>query len=276
MLTSGIPTMGDYCQVVQSGAFHEMERFSDEFLATYADGLAPYSEKWVGDPLHQWSRQWEYPYVFERVDARVSNAESRGARVLDAGSGVTFFPYYLQSRLPVGQICCVDRDDNLAPIFRDINSRSAARVDFTTAEMSCLPFDDEFFQIAYCISVLEHASNYPTIIEEFSRVLDTKGILVITFDISIDGDRDIPLRGAKDLLGELYNIFPESTRVPITVDNARDGTRILTTRAVAKHDRGLLPWRHPLISALAALRKGQLPGRLSYPDLTCFCAVFRK
>jgi SAM-dependent methyltransferase len=272
----GVPSLADYHALVRSPEFAEIERFSAEFLATHADALAPYARKWVRDPLHQWSRQWEYPYVADHVDAHGAAAAGQTMRILDAGSGVTFFPYLLASRPTVGEVHCVDSDDSLEEIYAEIASRSAAPVRFTTADLSSLPFDDGSFQVVYCISVLEHTENYPQIIREFYRVLERAGLLVVTFDISIDGDRDISIDGAQGLLDELRTAFGDPAPAPPFIADIAKSQEILTTRAIAKHDRSLLPWRPPLRAALTSLRKARLPKRWTYPNLTCYCGTFTK
>lgn len=273
-IASGVPTMADYQDLVRSPEFAEMERFSAEFLQTHAEALAPYARKWVRDPLHQWSRQWEYPYVAAHVDAHAAGTSRPPLRILDAGSGVTFFPHYLASRPDVGEVHCVDSDGGLENIYAQLAVKSDAAVRFTTADLASLPFEDRYFQIVYCISVLEHTENYPRIIREFHRVLDEGGLLVVTFDISIDGDRDICVEGAQRLLEELHRVFGEPSSAGLSVPDAIQSPGILTTRAVAQHDRSLLPWRHPLRTALTSLCKARLPKRWTYPNLTCFCGTF--
>jgi len=66
-LRNAIPTASDYQALLDSGLFRELESFSDAFLKDNEVALRPYASQWVADPLHQWSRQWEYPFVFERA-----------------------------------------------------------------------------------------------------------------------------------------------------------------------------------------------------------------
>lgn len=90
-LRDGVPLKHELDTVLRSEVFLEMEAYSEGFLERNRDVLAGYTAKWGADnPLHSWSRQWEYPYVFGKV-AEVVRAHPR-ARILDAGSGATFFP----------------------------------------------------------------------------------------------------------------------------------------------------------------------------------------
>src|SRR4051794_25299068 len=64
-----------------------MEGFQNEFVAEtrplwHRDFPIP------GDALMHFSRQWEYPYAWTNI------GRGRG-RLLDAGSGITFFPFLM-------------------------------------------------------------------------------------------------------------------------------------------------------------------------------------
>lgn len=275
MLRSGIPKLDDYQECVSGPDFRRMEEFSEDFLKRNQAALQPYSKKWVGDPLHSWSRQWEYPFVFEHLQDDDPNRAGAEARVLDAGSGFTFFPFYVATQTGF-HISCVDTDGSLSEIFQSADAPGKSKVEFTSADISDLPFEDSSFQAIYCISVLEHTRDFLEIIQEFRRVLTADGYLIVTFDVSIDGDRDIPPSRADSLLRELESVFPHSDLEENSFENAVRQPGILTTSKMAQLDRTLLPWRHPLVSTLSSLRKGRLPRRWwSFPDLTCYCAVFR-
>ena len=274
MLTTGIPSMTDYQMLLQSDSFREMESFSSTFLNNHKNPLAPYARKWVADPLHQWSRQWEYPFVFDQVNRWTTQQGIKQAKVLDAGSGVTFFSYYL-SKILGCQMQCVDQDESLHEIYHSINrSQQGTDVTFQSGDISALPFDDNTFQVVYCISVLEHTENYPAIIREFRRVLADDGMLIVTFDISVDGERDIPIDEAENLLDELHRSFPGSSSEPAMLASVAESEDALTTREIEKIDPRLLPWRRSLRSTLASLRRGKLPS-CEIPNLTFYCGTYK-
>ena len=87
-ISAGIPSELEYLSTLQSDEFRDMEVFSDEFLSTNEDTLREYGRKSVRDPLHQWSRQSEYPFVLSRIQSCPDTGEKRES--LDAGSGITF------------------------------------------------------------------------------------------------------------------------------------------------------------------------------------------
>ena len=56
-LPEGISELDDYQRLLDSPVFREMREFADRFLGDHRGLLKPYARKWVGDPLHNWSRQ---------------------------------------------------------------------------------------------------------------------------------------------------------------------------------------------------------------------------
>jgi len=249
-----------------------MRAFSDGFLARNSTQLRRYPHKWVPDPLHQWSRQWEYPYVFERIRRHAKDStRTETYKILDAGSGVTFFPFFLANTLDNPNITCCDYDQSLEAIYQDIVSEHKGRVCFIPADLHHLPFPDQSFDAIYCISVLEHTSDHIAVIAEFKRILKPGGILCITFDIAINGDADIPPQQAQALIADIYRSFPSDA--PVDYSNLPSdvlGTDILTTRWIRTLDKSLLPWKYPTLVALKPLLVLRLPKSL-FRNLTVFC-----
>jgi hypothetical protein len=97
-LCSGVIPRDNYLRFVGSCLFRQMEDYSDTFLEKNAFFLNKYKKKWIFDPFHQWSRQWEYPYVFLKIKNYSTRSKSK-LNILDAGSGITFFPYYINSKI---------------------------------------------------------------------------------------------------------------------------------------------------------------------------------
>jgi 2-polyprenyl-3-methyl-5-hydroxy-6-metoxy-1,4-benzoquinol methylase len=143
---------------------------------------------WPCDPLHTWSRIWEYPYVYHNIKAwRQDLAKDCMPSVVDVGSGVTFFPF---SVAKLGcEVICTDID----PVCMEDLSRacnhivhSPGTVDFRLVENSLLPFDNEECDAVYCISVLEHITDFEKTIAEMARILKPNGLCLITCDINLN------------------------------------------------------------------------------------------
>jgi len=272
-LLEGVPKENEYRNLLTSSEFKELEKFSGLFLLKNGKSLRAYGRKWVKDSLHQWNRQWEYPFVFSKVQSSLNIDEKK--RILDAGSGVTFFPYYIKSKYKSCNIYCCDNDKALARIFQKINKREHS-VEFSCADLQRLPYEDDWFEIVYCISVLEHTDHYRDIIDEFYRVIKPNGRLIVTFDVSMDGTRQIiPEKGA-ELLRMLRKKFDGAKDKSCDLMSQITKSEIVTTHKVKEIDARLLPWRLP---SFIYLTKSFLSGRgfIKWPPLlTLFCVCLTK
>ena len=273
-LRGGIAHEIDYKVLIESDEFREMEIFSTEFLTKNQSILGSYTKKWVGDPLHQWSRQWEYPFVFSRLESSLANTSQ--PKVLDAGSGMTFFPYYVKQKIKSSEIYCCDSDESLAMSYRAINDGAQNRVEFSHADMRKAPYQDDWFDAVYCISVLEHTNNYEEIIDDFHRIVKPGGKLIVTFDISLDGTRDISPERAAQLLYALNKKFVSDDESGSGLTTDISNPAIFTTMSAKKIDVNLLPWKYPaLFYRVKAMMTGKKVGHWP-PLLSAYCLSLTK
>jgi SAM-dependent methyltransferase len=258
MVRSGIPTVRELEQLKQTDAYRRHTDFNNRFLARHGNALARYGRHWGADPFKLWSRRWEYPYAASQlINFAERRAGSRGAggelRVLDAGSGVTYFPYFLCAQLPQSAVTCVDYDQTYASMFDAINAaEDAARVRFVQASLQSLPLESGELDAICCISVLEHTDHYEQILDEFLRVLRPGGLLVLTFDLSLDGKFTLPRPQAESLvraLGTKY-LIDENVNLLAELDRMHD-PGILSSDHVRATEPDLLPWSTPVRVAKA-------------------------
>ncbi len=271
----GIPTINEYHSLISSDFFQAIEKFSDQFIKKHQESLDQYGTKWVKDPLHQWSREFEYPYVLHSIK---EIAQSKTPlKILDAGSGLTFFPFLLGQEINDSSIVCLDYD-NLKPAFEKIKKTESGNVQFKQNDLRNLSqFQEKSFDAIYCISVLEHTDDYPKIINEFHKLLKEKGKLIVTFDISINGIADIPKSKAKELIKELDKKFhlqkTEVSSIINAIESNQNTNNSITTKKILKINKSRLPWKYPYlvgsISAIKMLLKGKIP-RGIFRNL-CFC-----
>lgn len=274
-MEAGIPRLEKYMRVLETSLFRDMEAFSNAFLGSN-DFLRDHY-KWVKDPLHQWSRQWEYPYVFQSLmeHSTLRQAPGLSIKVLDAGSGITFFPYYMKRSIQDLDITCCDSDETLTTLFDRVNRLvdSEQKVNFIEADMHALPLDDESIDMIYCISVLEHTRNYTRILDEFHRVLRPSGCLVLSFDVGLDGVSEITPITARRLLDDVTQRFSCEHDCP---DIKTDMEDILTSKQVIQSANHLSPWKFPRLALIkAALRAKRLPTSMN-KNLTVYCETFVK
>lgn len=269
-LQSGLLHREHYKELLTSDAFREMEKFSDEFLKRNGKVLSAYP--WVKDSFHQWSRQWEYPFVYSKIIGSTVK-EGGSYSVLDLGSGATFFPYFLNEKVSNADITCVDSDVSLKQYFDSFNAVENKKVEFIAADMRKLPLPEHSYDLAYCVSVLEHTKDYEEIIREIKRVLRPNGKLILTFDISIDGDADIPLPGAEKLLAALKRHFTVAENETGIIESV-SGAHVYTTKDFK--NTNLLPWKKTFRYSLYLAKQIMMlkRPRSAFRNLTVWCGVF--
>lgn len=261
-----------------------MESFSNVFVAKHANAIRDFTDKWGADSLHFWSRQWEYPFTFSHIQEFANRQSMKTLNILDAGSGCTFFPYYITQRNRSSHVYCCDNDLSLFSNFERVN-KSLKGVEFSTSDLENLEYEDCFFDIVYCISVLEHTKDPNKILSEFKRTLKKQGLLILTFDISLDGILQISIEEAINLLKKISTEFKKT---PGSADNSfESGVKrkdILTTSYIKNIGaKRLLPWRLTWRDIRNQVFTLQFPKQLvtrQFPrtpffELTFFCGAWQ-
>jgi SAM-dependent methyltransferase len=256
-LHSGVPLIADVDELKSDPYYSEITGYSRDFLARHADALAGYGRLWGQDPFKLWSRRWEYPFAAQKT-IEYGKSHPRPLKIVDAGSGVTFFPYFICDHLPQAQVTCIDSNPSYPPMFEAINRATPnSRVSFTNGMLQKLEMSDGSVDVLCCISVLEHTNNYGEIVREFAGVLKRGGLLVLTFDLSLDGRFELRKDVAADLLLNVSEFF-DTSGVPVEQELNRmdDHKAILSTDYVKTTEPELLPWRFPMAKAVHDLIKG--------------------
>jgi SAM-dependent methyltransferase len=259
ILTSGIPTFAQLDELRKSDFYLDNEQFNADFLDRHQVPMKSYRAKWEFDPYKLWSRRWEYPYVAGRVLECAKQRPGQPLRVLDAGSGVTYLPYFLCSRVPQMSVVAFDYDQSYTAMFDAINkSEGHDRVKFGIGMMQKLPYESQSFDAIVCVSVLEHTDEYDVILNEFDRVLKPGGQLALTFDLSLDGRFELSKPRATSVLNRILKSYtPIDLPDPVTELNRMDAPNgLLTTDAIKKSNPELLPWRHPFLKGIKDLLQG--------------------
>lgn len=272
----GFIFVSKYQQLLETPLFKDIESYSDLFSESNKDVLSQYGRKWVCDPLHQWSRQWEYPYVFQRIKEHLQTSDT--TKVLDAGSGMTFFPFLLSEKIPNAKITCCDYDINLKKFFDKINNKNVQNVSFASTDLRKTPFDDNSFDVIYCISVLEHTGNYNKILDEFFRVLKKGGMLVLTMDVSIDGKSDINFADFKKLMADISKRFSsvDNEQLDACLNYQNMSSDLISTSYLRKVNPDLLPWKYPVLHSIYnSIKNARFPD-FKMHDLACACFSFLK
>jgi SAM-dependent methyltransferase len=204
----GIAAASDLGTPMWREVFATMEDHQAAFLSQQHFFRSP-TYKWPLDALHQWSRIWEYPYVYSHLAQwRRAYIGKTAPTVADIGSGVTFFPFSV-ARLGF-HVLCADPD----PVCKTDFTRAAkvvdyrpGQVDFRLIEDGGLPFETAECDLVYCISVLEHIQTFENTIREIARILKPDGLLYLTIDLDLQGNADIRVDRYTCLMARIHELF---------------------------------------------------------------------
>jgi SAM-dependent methyltransferase len=236
--------------------FAYLQKEQAEFLK-YENRFRSKHYKWPRDPLHTWSRIWEYPYVYHHIQKIRKQNPNGLLRVMDFGSGVTFFPFSI-ARLGCDVICA-----DIDPICA-IDIPEAAK--WMPCSPGCIkavlianggvPIEANSLDVVYCISVLEHIPDFEATIDEMARVLKPNGILIITVDIDLRGNLQLGADQFRRLQDRLDKHF-----VKVVPERSVHPCNLLTTVNSPYHLKNKSPF-----FAMKQIAKEALRGRLIKGD----------
>ena len=209
---NGLAALSDLKTEAWNGVFRSLEREQSDFLARQPGFRRPEST-WPVDPLHTWSRVWEYPYVYHHLKRwRSGRAASAMPKVADVGSQVTFFPFAV-ARLGF-HVLCTDIDPACETALEQAIKHvphDPGSVAFRLASETTLPLEDEECDAVYCISTLEHIPRFEGTVREMARVLRSGGLLLLTIDLDLQGNAAIGPARYTELRDVLRESFRDAT-----------------------------------------------------------------
>lgn len=221
---SGLAAFSDLSTLGYQSIFAHLEKEQETFLDKETEFRSS-EYKWPRAALHNFSRVWEYPYVYYHLFNSLHRLpEKSQPLVADVGSGVTFFPFSI-AKLGY-QVVCADIDHVCA---RDLALASKCvphapgSVDFKLIEGDRIPFADSECDAVYCISVLEHIPEFEKTIAEIVRILKPEGLCLITCDINLapEDKRQLDTTQYMRLLSAIDTsfsfVYPERTIHPLDI-----------------------------------------------------------
>ncbi|CAF1100917.1 unnamed protein product [Rotaria sordida] len=201
MLPSGSPNNEAYEKLLESPIYKEwIEVFSNKFVNDNKNILASYNKLWVDDPLHSWSRGWEYTFVIAAIQKYAPR--NKDLFILDVGSGVTFIDWMIIYEViedrPGSRLLAIDSHKSFGKLFHEINQRNMVlakngqypnKYTIPKVHFAMYNIEDDIrllnysFDIAISVSVMEHVPNSTRAARNIFNSLAPGGYLIITFDI---------------------------------------------------------------------------------------------
>ena len=190
---SGFASLDDLESPHWKEVFRKLEEVQSDFLS-YEKLFRSPGYRWPRDPLHFVARPWEYAYVLSHLrDWQANHPEIDRLKVMDFGSGVTFFPFALARQNM--EVTAVDVDPIVQNDLRkasQVVSASPGTVSFTLSrEDNAIPVGTSSFDCVYSVSVLEHIQDRISAAKELMRALKPHGLLILTFDVCFQGGSEI-------------------------------------------------------------------------------------
>lgn len=258
---SGLASLDDLATPEWKALFTHLETIQAEFIAA-----KPHCEDypWPKDPLHNCIRVWEYPFVYHHLQhCRSGMTGSPSPRVVDLGSGATFFPFAI-ARLGYS-VSAIDVDPRAKTSLQRASAAMHTDPGLITpmlSDASSVPLQTESVDGVYCISVLEHIPDFEAVIAEVWRILRPGGVLVLTFDVDLRGNSELGPSAYKRLMEALHAsfslIYPEKVIHPLRVLTS-DNSIYPMYRDRPYLDTLVTPLRHRLHNAYNKLRGRPLP-----------------
>jgi len=148
------------------------EDLKNEYFLKDADEFFSVSEK-IGFPktpnsIHL-QRQIQYPYCFHSLKLKGNE------RIFDAGCGFTVWPIFLKEKYPDTEIHVYDLSKPHLDRFSDKFIKKVG-------DLTKITYPNNYFDVIYCISTLEHITEWEKTIKEFGRIIKTDGYLCLVVD----------------------------------------------------------------------------------------------
>ncbi len=239
---AGLASLSDIENPGQKAIYAQLELDQNAFLDKEQQFRSE-EYKWPRDALHNWSRVWEYPYVYYHLAEHYKTLKKNSMPIVaDVGSGVTFFPFSIAK---LGYcVLCTDID---LVCERDLALASACvphspgTVEFRFIEDSSLPFRDSECDAVYCISVLEHIPEFEKTVAEIARILNPSGLCILTCDINLrhEGGLQLDRDGFARLNAVIDKFFvricSERTLHPLDILTSKNSPHPLRTQGIMNY-----------------------------------------
>ncbi len=127
-----------------------------------------------------------------------------GIRVLDFGCGPGSITLGLATAVDPGEVHGVDKEQSQVEFARAAAQAGGhANAFFHVADVTALPFDDDFFDAAHCHALLMHLPDTSKVLSEVKRVLKPGGIIA-SREMFVSSSFFAPLDESMD---EAWNVF---------------------------------------------------------------------
>ena len=123
------------------------------------------------NPIEKW-------YFNKRLNVSLGISEIMAKeKILDAGCGEGQFLSHLEKRYPAAQLWGADVTEVAIANAKKRTKATLSKQDITDLNL----YKDNFFDVTYCLDVIEHVKKYRKSLGEFKRVTKKPGKIVLAF-----------------------------------------------------------------------------------------------
>ena len=165
-------------QIMPANAMASVEQLKSERFQAFVDTLNVFSRSLELRQFTNWSKIWEYPWVWFHG---LSKVDWKDFPLLDIGSELSPMPWFLASL--GANVTLVETDPQWVPQWERICDETGFDVKWQIVSGEKLPFEDESFDVVTSFSVIEHQKDKRMAVNEMVRVLKPGGLFAISFDV---------------------------------------------------------------------------------------------
>ncbi len=151
----------------------------------------------------------EFIHALRRFTADTSAAHllpclRPGQRLLDFGCGPGTISSGLAGAVAPGEMHGVDMEESQVELARSVaRAHGRDNAQFHVGDVTDLPFDDGYFDVAHCSNVLMHVPDTAAVLDEIMRVLKPGGILACR-EMIVDASFSHPTLGVLDRAWDMF------------------------------------------------------------------------
>lgn len=154
------------------------------FLKPYNDAIVMFQADMQrrGIPHREWHphRFWEYSSMMQQL---MELGIQQDAEIIDTGAGASFFDPYLALLFPKLWVTDNMKYGDITPMLNGQRLAYGVSLPLCDQPIESMPaFDDNKFDVAMCISSIEHVDDHDAAMSELVRVTKPGGYIFITSD----------------------------------------------------------------------------------------------